>query len=221
MQDSGYPPPSIWVGSTQLPTVKTKEIAEVPWNAQNLEVPSSKIQGYVPVSIDDVVGIANELKIHPSYTVIFPKKPEGVYTISVFPPKAKDEATIHIDQYTGAVLADYRYDHYKPIGKLMAWGITVHKGLEYGLPNQLISLLICIGIVGVVVSGFILWWKRKPNGQLGAPKAPELKKMKGLIVIISFFGILFPLVGISLILVYLIDWLFFQRFQIVKKYLNA
>ncbi|WP_436406352.1 PepSY-associated TM helix domain-containing protein [Brevibacillus brevis] len=216
----GYPP-SIWVGSAPTTTVKTKEIAEVPWNAQNLDVPSSKIQGYVPVSVDDVVDIATSLKIHPSYTVIFPKKPEGVYTLSVFPPKAKDEATIHIDQYTGAVLADYRYDNYKPIGKLMAWGITVHKGLEYGLPNQLIGLLVCIGIVGVVVSGFILWWKRKPNGHIGAPKVPELKKMKGLVVIIALFGILFPLIGLSLILVYLIDWLIIQRVPIFKRYLNA
>lgn len=139
----GYPP-SIWVGSAPSTTVKTKEIADVPWAAQNLEVPSSKIQGYVPVSIDDIVSIANDLNIYPSYTVIFPKQTDGVYTLSVFPPKAKDEGTVHIDQYTGAVLADYRYDNYKTIGKLMAWGITVHKGLEYGLANQLIALIVCI-----------------------------------------------------------------------------
>jgi uncharacterized iron-regulated membrane protein len=216
----GYPP-SIWVGSAPTTTVKTKDIADVPWNAQNLDVPSSKIQGYVPVSMDDVVDIAARLNIHPSYTVIFPKKPEGVYTLSAFPPKAKDEATVHIDQYTGAVLADYRYEHYKPIGKLMAWGITVHKGLEYGLPNQLAALLVCIGIAGAVVSGFVLWWKRKPDGHLGAPKAPELRKMKGLAVIIALFAILFPLVGLSLILVYLLDRLVVQRVPMFKRYLNA
>ncbi|WP_139490668.1 PepSY-associated TM helix domain-containing protein [Brevibacillus dissolubilis] len=217
----GYPP-SIWVGSAPTSTLKTKEIAEVPWNAQNLDVPSSKVhQGYVPVSIDDVVDVTNQLKIHPSYTVIFPKSEEGVYTISAFPPKAKDEATIHIDQYTGAVLADYRYDHYQPLGKLMAWGITVHKGLEYGLPNQLMGLLVCMGIVGMVVSGLILWWRRKPTGHLGAPKAPEVRKMKGLVVLMAIFGIVFPLVGASLILVFLIDWLMIQRVPAFKKYLNA
>jgi uncharacterized iron-regulated membrane protein len=216
----GYPP-SIWVGSAPTTTVKTKEIAEVPWAAQNLDVPPSKVQGYVPVSIDNIVDITNNLNIHPSYEVIFPKKAEGVYTISVFPPKAKDEATVHIDQYTGAVLADYRYDNYKTMGKWMAWGITVHKGLEYGLPNQIIGLLVCIGIVGVIVSGFILWWKRKQNGHLGAPKAPGVKKMKGLVVIIILFGVLFPMVGLSLILVYLFDWLLIQRCQILKKFLNA
>lgn len=214
-------PPSIWVGNAPSTTVKTKEIADVPWAAQNLEVPASKIQGYIPVSIDDVVSIANNLNIYPSYTVIFPKKADGVFTLSVFPPKAKDEGTVHIDQYTGAVLADYRYDNYKTIGKMMAWGITVHKGLEYGLANQLINLVVCMGIIGVVVSGFILWWKRKPSDHLGARKAPDLKKMKGLVIILILFGALFPLVGMSLIVVYLLDFLIIQRVPALKKYLNA
>lgn len=216
----GYPP-SIWVGSAPSSTVKTKEIADVPWAAQNLDVPASQIQGYIPLSIDDVVNIANSQKVYPTYEVIFPKKREGVYTISVFPPKARDEATLHIDQYTGAILADYRYDNYQPIGKWMAWGITVHKGLEYGLPNQIAGLLVCMGIVGMVVSGIVLWWKRKPSGQLGAPKSPDIKKMKGLVVILILFGILFPLVGISLIFVYLIDWLIIQRNEGLKRMLNA
>ncbi|RXT07882.1 PepSY domain-containing protein [Ammoniphilus sp. CFH 90114] len=216
----GYPP-SVWVGSAPTTIVKTKEIADVPWAAQNLDVPQSQLQGYIPLSIDDVVTITNGQNIHPTYTVIFPKKPEGVYTISVFPPRARDEATLHIDQYTGAILADYRYDHYQQIGKLMAWGITVHKGLEYGLPNQILGLIVCIGIVGLVVSGFILWWKRKPIGHLGAPKSPGLKKIKGLVVILTLFGIAFPLVGVSLVFVYVLDRFVIQRVDRLKRVFNA
>ncbi|WP_379547009.1 PepSY domain-containing protein [Oceanobacillus sojae] len=84
--------------------------------------------------------------------------------ISVFPPKAKDEATMHIDQYSGEILADYLYDNYEPLGKLMSWGITVHKGLEYGLANQFIGLFVCLGIMRLIIEGLILWWERKPEG---------------------------------------------------------
>ncbi|WP_148505247.1 PepSY-associated TM helix domain-containing protein [Paenibacillus beijingensis] len=216
----GYPP-SIWVGSAPSSTVKTKDIADVPWAAQNLDVPTSGMQGYIPVSIDHIVTTAEKLNIYPTYEVIFPKKAEGVYTISVFPPKAKDEATVHIDQYTGAVLADYRYIHYAPIGKLMAWGITVHKGLEYGLPNQIAGLLVCIGIAGIAASGMMLWWKRKPSGQLGAPKAPGLKKMKVVAVILALFGLLFPLVGATLIAVLVLDWLVIRRVRMFRTFFNA
>ncbi|MGW8423950.1 PepSY-associated TM helix domain-containing protein [Peribacillus simplex] len=217
---SGYPP-SIWTGSAPTSSIKTKDIADVPWAAENLDVPISDIQGFIPLSIDDVVTIANREGMHPSYSINIPQETDGVYTLSAFPPKAQDEATIHIDQYSGAVLADYRYDHYGLIGKIVAWGITLHKGTQFGLINQIISLLICIGIMLVAFSGFYLWWKRKPKKGLGAPKSPPIKNMKFFLFLLIGLGILFPLVGLSLIAVWLIDWLIIKRISAVKKFLNA
>ncbi|MGG4470684.1 PepSY domain-containing protein [Paenibacillus alvei] len=216
----GYPP-SVWIGDAPASNIKTKDIAEVPWAAENLEVPESNMEGFIPVSIDDIVATANREGMHPSYSVIFPASKEGVYTLSAFPPKAKDEATIHIDQYSGAVLADYRYDNYGLLGKIIAVGITLHKGTELGFINQLISLLICLGTLFVAFSGVYMWWKRKPNKGLGAPKAPSIKNMKILLIILIVLGILFPLVGLSLIVVGLIDWLLIQRIASVKRLLNA
>lgn len=215
----GYPP-SIWVGNAPTTTIKTKDIADVPWNAQNLPVPSSNIEGYIPVSIDDIVELANDINIHPAYEVIYPSSPEGVYTLSVFPDKAEDEATIHIDQYTGAILADYRYEHYEPIGKLMAWGITVHKGREYGLVNQLALLFLSLGVIGVAASGVILWWKRKPKDHMGAPKLPKGITSKGFIALMIMMGIIFPLFGLSLVIILLIDWLVIKRINHLKKFFN-
>lgn len=216
----GYPP-SVWVGNAPTSTIQTKEIADVPWAAETLDVPKSILEGFVQLSIDDVVSIANRIGVHPSYTVIYPSDKEGVFTLSAFPPKAQDEVTVHIDQYSGAVLADYRYDHYGAIGKIVALGITLHKGTQFGLLNQLVSLVICIGIIFVVGSGFYLWWKRKPKRGLGAPKATSIKKMKSFFFLLIGLSILFPLVGLSLIVVWLIDWLIIQRISVVKKFLNA
>jgi uncharacterized iron-regulated membrane protein len=217
---SGYPP-SIWTGSAPTSSIKTKDIADVPWAAENLDVPLSDIQGFIPLSIDDVVTIATREGMYPSYSINIPQETDGVYTLSAFPPKAQDEATIHIDQYSGAVLADYRYDHYGLIGKIVAWGITLHKGTQFGLINQIISLLICLGITLVVCSGFYLWWKRKPKKSLGAPKAPQIKNMKLFLFLLMGLGILFPLVGLSLIVVWLIDWLIIKKISAVKNFLNA
>jgi uncharacterized iron-regulated membrane protein len=217
---AGYPP-SIWSGSAPASTIKTKDIAEVPWAAENLDVPASKIQGFIPLSIDDVVSIAKREGIDPSYSIYIPQEKEGIYTLSAFPPKAQDEVTMHIDQYTGAVLADYRYDNYGIIGKIVAWGITLHTGTQFGLINQIVSLLICLGIILVAVSGFYLWWKRKPKKELAAPKAPSIRNMKPFLVLMIGLGILFPLVGLSLIIVWLLDWFIIQRIPAVKSLLNA
>lgn len=216
----GYPP-SVWIGDAPSSNIQTQNIAEVPWAAETLDVPVSEIQGVVPVSLDKVVDIAEQQEIYPTYSVFIPQEPEGVYTLSVFPPKAQDEATIHIDQYSGAVLADYRYDNYGIIGKVVAWGITLHKGSQFGLINQLISLFICIGIIFVALSGFYLWWKRKPQKGTGAPAAPALYKTKSFLLLMIGLGILFPLVGLSILAVWLIDWLLIQRIPAVKKWLNA
>lgn len=215
----GYPP-SIWVGSAPSSGLKTKDVADVPWAAENLEVPSSTVKE-VQLSIDKVVSIASNLEIYPTYEVIFPKTTEGVFTLSVFPPKARDEATVHIDQYSGAVLADYRYENYEPIGKLMAWGITLHKGLEFGLLNQIIGFVVCIGIAGIVFTGFLMWWKRKPNGKMGAPRSISPGKIKGLFLVLAVFGILFPLVGLSLIVVGIIDFFIIKKIPALKKFFNA
>ncbi len=216
----GYTP-SVWTGSAPESITKTKEIADVPWAAENLDVPESTIQDYKVLSIDNLMQIAEREGIDPSYTIYIPQTKEGVYTFSAFPAKAEDEVTMHIDQYSGAVLADYRYDNYQFVGKMIAWGITLHKGTQFGIVNQLIGLLICIGIVLTSISGFYLWLKRKPSKKLGAPTAPSVKTMKGFLLILIILGILFPLVGLSLIVVWLLDWLLIQRIPAMKQFFNA
>ncbi|MBP3952527.1 PepSY-associated TM helix domain-containing protein [Bacillus suaedae] len=217
---AGYPP-SLWGGSAPTSDIQTQDVADVPWAAETLEVPLSDVQGFVPLPIEEIITIANREEVHPSYTVSIPSDAEGVYTLSAYPPRAQDEFTMHIDQYSGAILTDYRYDHYGFVGKMVALGITLHKGTQFGLLNQLISLFICLGIILVAVSGFYLWIRRKPKKQLGAPKAPRLFKKKSFLVILLGLGLLFPLVGLSLIVVWLIDWLIIQKIPLLKRFLNA
>nr|WP_315362949.1 PepSY domain-containing protein [Cytobacillus firmus] len=216
----GYPP-AIWVGSGPQSTIQTKDIADVPWAAENFVVPASDIQGFIRLPIDDVVSIAEREGVHPCYSIYIPQDKSGVYTLSAFPPKAQDEITMHIDQYTGAVLTDYRYDNYGWIGKMVAWGITLHKGTQFGLINQLISFFICLGIILVAVSGYYLWLKRKPKKDIGAPKTAGFNNTKGFFLLLIAMGILFPLVGLSIIAVLMIDLILIRRIPALKRFLNA
>ncbi|VWX38255.1 PepSY-associated TM helix domain-containing protein [Exiguobacterium oxidotolerans] len=219
-QGLGYPP-SIWGGDPPVSAAKTKDVAEVPWAAETLDVPKSNVEGLVPASIDDIVSIAKQQGMDPSYTISIPSDPSGVYTLSAYPAKAEDEATIHLDQYSGAVLADYRFDNYGLVGKVVALGITLHKGTEFGLINQLISLMICLGIILVAVSGFYLWLKRKPGKGMGAPNGPPAQSVKWFLLVLIVLGVLFPLVGLSLIVVWLVDLLIIRQIPAVRRFLNA
>lgn len=219
-QGLGYPP-SIWGGEAPVSAVQTKDVAEVPWAAETLDVPKSNVEGLVPASIDDIVSIAKQQGMDPSFTISIPSDPAGVYTLSAYPAKAENEATIHLDQYSGAVLADYRFANYGLIGKIVALGITLHKGTEFGLINQLISLAICLGIILVAVSGFYLWLKRKPGKGMGAPKGPPAKSIKWFILVLIVLGVLFPLVGLSLLVVWIADYLIIRRIPALRRFLNA
>ncbi|WP_307728899.1 hypothetical protein [Alkalicoccobacillus plakortidis] len=81
-------------------------------------------------------------------------------------------------------------------------------------PNQLLGLITCLGLMGIVVSSFILWKKRKPNGKLGAPPGSKDKKVtRAVFFIMLGFGIILPLVGLSIIIIYLLDRFIFSKFS--------
>ena len=104
--------------------------------------------------------------------------------------------------------------------KLISLGISFHQG-EFGLISQLFILALVIGIVMITVSGLVMWWKRKPNGKLGAPSLPEnFKILKGVALIILVLGLFFPLVGISLLVVWVLDYLVINRIPIVKQWVG-
>lgn len=202
---AGYPP-SIWVGDAPVSDVKAEEIADVGWAAENLPVPQSGQAEYVPLNVDDAVAITAERGIKPGYDLYLPQEETGVYTVSLFPAKAEDEVTMYMDQYSGAVLADYRYEDYGLAGKAIALGITLHKGSQFGIANKLVGLAVCIGMVLVIVSGLLLWRKRKHV----APARPNTRVATGFIVLMTALGLLFPLAGLSMLIVCMID-------QLVKR----
>ena len=53
-----------------------------------------------------------------------------------------------------------------------------------------------------------MWWKRRPEGSLGAPRYPQdLRIPRTILVIACAVGILFPLVGLTLLLALAADFL--------------
>ena len=208
-------------------TIPTKVLADVPWAAENMPVPESSPNGTKAISVDKVMQIAKAENVHSGYKIAFPSGNIGVYTIfldpaDVYPnrPMPWTQQTLHIDQYNGNVLADLGWKDYGTLAKLISLGIAFHQG-EFGLISQLFMLVLVIGIVMIVVSGLVMWWKRKPNGKLGAPALPEnVKVLKGVALIILVLGLFFPLVGISLLVVWALDYLVIKRIPIVKQWIG-
>jgi uncharacterized iron-regulated membrane protein len=186
-------------------------IAKTTWSLEQAQVPQSPAHqhGATAISLDEAVATFDRLGLHHGYAVNIPTDAMGVYTGSVYPDDLSQQRVVHLDQYTGKPLIDMSYADYGPLGKAMEWSINVHMGQEFGLANQLVLLVVCIAIVVLAVSAGVMWWKRRPKGSLGVPPMPSDKRVfRGLIAILVIGGIIFPLVGLSLVVMLALDWIY-------------
>ncbi|NIJ75485.1 putative iron-regulated membrane protein [Xanthomonas campestris] len=175
---------------------------------------SGAAPGHGAIGLDAAMARFEALGIVPGYSVSPPRGATGVYTASVYPADLQRQRVIHLDQYSGAVLLDMRYRDYGPVGRALEWGINVHLGQQYGTANQVILLLACVAIVLLCVSAAVMWWKRRPVGGLGVPPLPaNPRTLRGLLALLVICGLIFPLVGVSLLLMWLFDRYWMQRSQ--------
>ena len=182
-------------------------MAKTSWSLEQAKVPESTASATgQPIGIDAAIARFDGLGLATGYTVVLPTKPTGVYSGSVYPDDLSKQRVVHLDQYSGKPLIDMSYSDYGPLGKALEWGINVHMGQQFGLANQIVLLAACVGIVLLAVSAGIMWWKRRPRGSLGVPPLPQDKRvLRGLLALLAIGGILFPLVGASLLVMLVLD----------------
>lgn len=211
----------------QASELNTAAVQTVPWAMENTPMPvstgdhaehmnhgaMSSAPAAPTITLQRVVDIAKERKIEPGYSISAPKTADGVFTVSVFADDPHNDATLHVDQYSGKVLADVRYADYSAVSKATELGVMLHEGKMFGWLNQLIILFICLMVLLSSVSGIVIWWKRRPQNGWGVPPLRhDLPRWKIATVVMIALGIAFPLVGISMMAVWLLDRIALSRF---------
>lgn len=204
---------------------------EVPWALEQTPMPASGsmagatgIPAGAPVDLEAMAALARSLGMVGRFQVALPDGETGVWTISQDSmsndtPDPTSDRTVHLDQYTGKILADVRYVDYSLGGKAMAVGIAFHEG-DMGVWNIALNTLFCASVIFLAVSGVVMWWQRRPAnaGRLAAPPRPgELPLWKGAVVIGLFLCLAFPLVGIALLAVLAFDMVVVQNIPQLKR----
>lgn len=188
-------------------------------NPSNSTISQKGVAAGEPVSIDSVIALAQAKGVSPGFNVVFPEGETGVYTVSAFPNDPTQEVTMHIDQYSGKVLADVRWENYGLVPKAVEMGVAIHMGKYFGLANQLLMLVAALITMLLSLTGTVMWWQRRPRGSglIGAPELPHAQSWRLPLVITAVLGLLFPLVGISLIIVLLLDRFILNRIPALKR----
>lgn len=213
-------------------------VKDVPWALEQTPMPASDRHalhnGHAmmaekqPGDLDAIVAQARALGFDGRFQLSFPNGETGVWTIardtmSNDSDNPLSDRTVHIDRYTGKVLADIRFADYSAAGKAMAVGVAFHEGDIGGGWNVALNTAFCLSVIFLSVSGVVMWWKRRPSGanRLVAPVVPEKMSLwKGGAIVMIAVSLLFPLTGIVLISVLVLDMLVIRHVKPLKYALS-
>jgi LPXTG-motif cell wall-anchored protein len=126
-----------------------------------------------------------------------------------------------LDGRRGAILKRTDFSAKPWLDRVIGTGIAAHEGALFGWANQLLSLFTTMGLVLLSLSGLVMWRKRKPEGVLGAPVAVRrVRWSAGLIALLVVFGLYFPFLGGSMVLVLLAEKFVLRRIVVTREWLG-
>lgn len=217
--------------------LNTGTTKDVPWVLELTPMPVSGttmgkdgIAPNVPIMINTVDRYVHEIGFKGRYQMNLPQGSTGVWTISqdsmsydMKNPTA--DRTVHIDRYSGKVLADIRFDDYNLFGKFMAAGAAIHMG-TLGLWSVLANVLFCLSVIAISVSGYVMWWQRRPSHS--SEKVGLNPPARGLsfsvwwpfAIPLLIVSIIFPTAIIAIVVIGLLDFLLISRVEFLQKLLK-
>jgi uncharacterized iron-regulated membrane protein len=198
---------------------------DVPWTLAQTLMPQSGSKAGIPglpdgtpVVLDSVFLLGRAIGFDGRFQIAFPADDAGVWTLSrdsmsYDSTNPTADRTVHIDQFTGRILADVKFTDYPLFGKVMAVAIALHEG-QMGWWNVALNALFCLSVIFACLSGIVMWWKRKPAGELGSPKYPrDYRVPAGVLGLGAVLAAAFPIGGLVILLFAIIDFFLPKRLK--------
>lgn len=168
-----------------------------------------------PALFDDVLAAAQRVNIDTGL-------------VQITPPAAADQAwkvqeidrgfpghldAVAIDGATLQPVDRVDFADFSLPAKLASWGVSIHMGTMFGLANQIVMLLLAVGIAGMVVLGYAMWLKRRPTKTARVGMPPRRGVLDGapwwgvtaVVVGGVLIGLALPLVGWTLAAFVVVD----------------
>ncbi len=126
-----------------------------------------------------------------------------------------------LDAGSGRILSRKDFAQRRLIDRLVGWGVAIHEGQAFGWANQLLNLVTASGLMLLCISSVVLWWRRKPGGELGAPGPVRGRALAfGFMPIVIVMAVLLPLFGASLLVVLIVESTVLRRLPGASRWLG-
>lgn len=166
------------------------------------------------ISLDDIVQRVNALGLDPPVRVYLPSENQPFWKVrseTLNVPRARE---LELDPLTGTLLRERGFADKSLTDRIVGVGIAAHQGQLFGPANQALGLFTALGLLTLCTSAVVMWWRRRPDGQLGVP-APRVAGFRigpALGALIATLALLLPVFGVSLLLLMLV-----MRFSPVQR----
>lgn len=156
------------------------------------------------LTLDQIIARARDAGAHGAIE-IKPALHGGPVSLHDDHARTSDEVWMQLDGRTGAVLIRATWEDHPPLAKAVALGIDLHEGRFFGRINQIFNTLVASALVWLTVTGFIGWYRRRPQGRLAAPPRRELIFPRALIATAVVLCLVMPLLALSVLAIEAMD----------------
>ncbi len=196
--------PGMEMGTAKIPSISHRlTIADSDWVAVLNAARSAGIR-------------ANKVEIIP------PKRAEQAWAVNEIDHRwpIKVDA-IAIAPQTFTPVDRISFEQFPLVAKLTRWGVDAHIGLLFGWINQLILALFGSGLCVMIILGYRIWWLKRPTAVAQSPVNTLIANWQLcnvitqlLIAVVALtLAYLLPVLGISLIILLIIDLLRWKSIQ--------
>lgn len=165
------------------------------------------------ISMNDLMDTITALDIRHEYKIDYPWFEGGVFAVMPLRHGGSHDhvAYVFLDKRSGEVLKDLRWDDLGALGRASSIGVQFHEGRLFGTFNQIMNLFAVIVLIGLSLTGPVMWWKRKSATTPAAPATPkDMRYSPMLIGLLVCLALFLPLFGLSVLIIWLAETLYSQ-----------
>jgi uncharacterized iron-regulated membrane protein len=141
--------------------------------------------------VDRVRSVAEHSGIGLPYVIAPPAAPGQAWSVAEVDNRWPiRQQTVAIDPQRGTVIDRVPFSDNPLLEQATTLGIGFHEGTLFGLVNQIGLTVLALALIGLVCSGYVMWWRRRPPGALAAPSKRGPLPRTVPVVLLAGFGLL-------------------------------
>ncbi|WP_230474950.1 PepSY-associated TM helix domain-containing protein [Dyella monticola] len=172
-------------------------------------------------AIDRLVPIVAAQQLVPPVLIAPPSQRAPHWTARSDSDDRPRRSEITLDAATGAVLHRTSFAQKPLLDRIIGYGVAIHEGALFPPLNQMLGIFTALGLITLCISAVVMWWRRRPEGVLGAPPPmADTAYPYAWVGLLVLMGVVLPLLGASMLAMCMIERFFLRRSARARMFLG-